>query len=88
MGKAQYTELPPWERSAHYREMARETEELGQTGSPEFRETCRQFAVRWRLLANELMTSGFEDVGNDAAERMPRRQSVDHAASPPQPKGN
>ena len=88
MGKAHYTELPPWERSAYYHQMARETEELGQTGSPEFRETCRQFAVRWRLLANELMTSGFEDVENDPAGRMPRRQSADHASSPPQPKGN
>lgn len=88
MGKAHYTELPPWERSAHYRDMARETEQLGQTGSPEFRETCRQFAARWRLLANELMTSGFEDIGNDAAERITGRQSGDHASSPPQPKGN
>jgi hypothetical protein len=68
--------------------MARETEQLGQSGSPEFRETCRQFAVRWRLLANELMTSGFEDVENDFAKGMTDRQSGDHACSLPQPKGN
>ena len=61
MGDAHYTELPPWGRAAYYRRMARETEALGETGSPEFRKSCREFSARWRLLANELMTSGFEE---------------------------
>ena len=65
MGEAHYTELPAWERAAYYRKMARETEALGETGSPEFRKNCREFAARWRLLANELMTSRFETSGED-----------------------
>ena len=89
MGSAHYTDLPPWERAAYYREMARETEALGENGSAEFRKSCREFATRWRILANELMTSGFEDFGKDAeiiAERKRRRQSGNRDSSSPQPK--
>ena len=80
MGKAHYTELPPWERAAHYREMAHETEALGQTGTPEFRQTCREFAMRWRKLADELVSGDFEDFGKDAeiiARRKLRKSSRD-----------
>ena len=66
MGKAHYTELPPWERAAYYRQMARETEALGENGSAEFRKNCREFAARWRKLANELMTSSFEELEHEA----------------------
>ena len=75
MGQAQYTELPPWERAAYYREMARETEALGENGSAEFRKSCREFAARWRKLANELMASSFEDFDNDAETTAERKRS-------------
>lgn len=65
MGDAHFTELPAWGRAAYYRRMARETEALGETGSPEFRKSCREYAARWRLLANELMTSGFETADEE-----------------------
>jgi len=82
MGKAHYTELPPGERAAYYRQMARETEALGENGSTEFRKNCREFAARWRKLANELMTSSFEE--GDTGEQKRSRPSDIRDSSPPQ----
>jgi hypothetical protein len=87
MGKAHYTELPPWERAAYYRQMARETEALGENGSAEFRKNCREFAARWRKLANELMTRSFVDFDHEAeadAAGTRSRPSDNRNASRPQ----
>ena len=62
MGQQHYTALPPWERAAHYRQMAAETEALGNTGTPEFRASCHEFALRWRKLADELTSRDFDDL--------------------------
>ncbi len=73
MAKAQYTELPPWERAAHYRQMAAETEALGENGTPEFRASCREFALRWRKLADELTSRDFEDLEDGPEPRNPEK---------------
>jgi hypothetical protein len=86
MGEAHYTEVPPWERAAHYRKLARKTEALGEKGSAEFRQTCREFAARWRMLANELMTSGFEHC-NEETGSLPGRE-YRPPAMPPAPREN
>ena len=86
MGRAHYTELPPWERAGYYRRMAQQTEALGENGSPEFRQTCREYAARWRMLANELMTSGFEDCSQESAGlpgETSRRTDWPDSISPP-----
>jgi hypothetical protein len=62
MGAQHYTEPPPWERAARYRQMAAETEALARSGSPEFRASLLEFALRWRKLADELTSRDFDDL--------------------------
>ena len=80
MGQQLETALPPLARAAHYRQVADDTESLGDAGTAEFRETCRLFAARWRKLAEELEAAEFDSVPEEPA---PRRHKTSRAAPPP-----
>lgn len=75
MSKQRYTELSPSGRAAHYREMARQAEQMGQDGTPEFRDACRQFGQKWRRLADELDGGPLGEFARDAAEVLERRRN-------------
>lgn len=84
MDKEHSTDLSPAERAAHYRDLARETEAMGEHGSPELEASCRRFAILWRKLADEIESAEIAALEKTAAGHdSPRSDVISAFESPP-----